>query len=112
MGDKFKTHFKIYLLEDPLSCLERTPPEQLSYKELIMKKITSFHEKEMRVKAQGNELMQYMNVSLSGLRGHYHPSLSQVITTREVNELTSHMKFLKHIWKKVQRIRSGKYDLP
>ena len=45
MGDKFKTHFKIYLLEDPLPCLERTPPEKLSYKELIMKNITSLHEK-------------------------------------------------------------------
>ena len=59
-----------------------------------MTKILIFHEKEMRVKAQGNELMQYMNVGLSGLRGRFHPSLSQVITTGEVKELRPHLKFL------------------
>ena len=35
-----------------------------------------------------------MNVSLSGLTGRHHPSLSQVITTGEVKQLRPHLKFL------------------
>ena len=84
----------MYGLEDPLSCLQRDPPEKSSYKELIMTKITSFHEKELRMKASTNDLMQYMNVSLSGLRGRHHPCLSNVVTTDEVKKLRPHIKFL------------------
>ena len=85
---------RMYQLEDPLSCLGRSPPEKSSYKELITTKIASFHEREMKMKAENNDLMQYMNVSLSGLRGRHHPSLSQVITTGEVKQLRPHLKFL------------------
>ena len=46
------------------------------------------------MKAETNDLMQYMNVGLSGLRGRHHPSLSQVITTGEVKQLRPHLKFL------------------
>ena len=77
---------KMYQLEDPLSCLQRSPPEKSSYKELVITKITSF-QKEMRMKASTNDLMQYMNVSLIGLRGRHHPCLSNVVTTDEVKKL-------------------------
>ena len=70
------------------------PPEKSSYKELVVTKITSFHEKEMRIKASTNDLMKYMNVSLSGLRGRHHPCLSNIVTTDEVKKLRPHIKFL------------------
>ena len=85
---------RMYQLEDPLSCLEKHPPPKSLYKEIINTKITSFHEKEMKLKAKSNSLMQYMNVDLWGLRGRVHPSLANIITTDEVKVLRPHIKFL------------------
>ena len=67
---------QMYLLEDPLSCLQRDAPDKSVFKETVMTKITAFHEKELRIKAQSNEHMKYLNVSLSGLRGKHHPYLA------------------------------------
>ena len=78
---------KMYKLEDPLSSLQKTPPTKSSYKELILTKITSFHEKELKIKAEKNSKMKYMNVSLSSLRGRYHPCLRNIISSSEVNKL-------------------------
>ena len=71
----------MYGLEDPLDCLMRDPPPIETYKEHILTKITSFHERELREKAlneEKNEInkMKYFNVSLLGLRGRLHPSMS------------------------------------
>ena len=85
---------RMYQLEDPLSCLEKFPPSKSAYKELISTKITSFHEKEMKVKAKENSLMHYMNVNLCSLRGRVHPSLANIITTKDVKMLRPHVKFL------------------
>ena len=85
---------KMYKIEDPLLSIQKQPPTKANYKELIITKITSFHEKELKMKAQKNSLMQYMNVSLSNLRGRHHPSLSNVITSKEVKKLRLHLKFL------------------
>ena len=59
-----------------------------------MNKITAFQENELRNKAQGNDLMQYLNVNLSGLRGRQHPCLSNVITVDEVKKMRPHLKLL------------------
>ena len=39
---------RMYGLEDPLECLMKNPPPKSIYKEHIMTKITSFHEKQLR----------------------------------------------------------------
>ena len=85
---------KMYNIEDPLLSIEKQPPTKANYKELIITKITSFHEKELKLKAQNNSLMQYMNVSLSNLRGRHHPSLSNIVSSKEVKKLRPHIKFL------------------
>ena len=85
---------KMYNLEDPLSCLQRDPPSKSCYKETVLTKISAFHENELRSKARDNDYMQYLNVSLSGLRGRHHPSLSNIITTEEVKKLRPHLKLL------------------
>ena len=69
---------KMYNLEDPLVCLQKDPPRKSSFKELVITKITAFHENELRQKAKSNTLMQYLNVSLSGLRGRNHPCISNI----------------------------------
>ena len=84
----------MYGLEDPLSCLQRDPPEHSSFKEMVITKITAFHEKELRRKANGNGLMKYLNVNMSGLRGRNHPCLSNIVTVNEVRKLRPYLKFL------------------
>jgi hypothetical protein len=85
---------KMYNLEDPLSCLQRDPPSKSTFKETVLTKISAFHENELRSKARDNDYMKYLNVSLSGLRGRHHPSLSNIITTEEVRKLRPHLKLL------------------
>ena len=85
---------KMYHLEDPLLLLQTKPPEKSTFKELITTKITSFHEHEMKVKANNNSLMKYMNVNLSSLRGRHHPCLKNVITSTDVKRLRPYTKFL------------------
>ena len=84
----------MYQLEDPLSCLQKDVPDKSVFKETVMTKITAFHEKELRIKAQSNEYMQYLNVSLSGLRGKHHPCLANIVTTDEVHKLRPYLKLL------------------
>ena len=85
---------KMYKLEDPLVSLQKAPPTKARYKELIITKIVSFHEKELKSKAHKNSLMKYFNVSLSSLRGRHHLSLGNIITSKEVKKLRPHLKFL------------------
>ena len=84
----------MYQLEDPLVYLQNDPPVKSTFKELVMTKITAFHENELRKKAQENDLMQYLNVNLSGLRGRHHPSLSNLITVNEDKKMRPHLKLL------------------
>ena len=84
----------MYGLEDPLTCLMKDPPSKSRYKEQIITKITSFHEKELRSEASTNEMMPYFNVSLLGLRGKLHPSLTGVTTTHAVRKMRPHIKML------------------
>ena len=46
------------------------------------------------MKADNNDLMQYLNVSLGGLRGRPHPCLSNIVKADEVKKLRPHLKFL------------------
>ena len=73
-----------YGLDDPLHCLKMDPLSKSEYKENIQTKICTFYEKSLREDASNSSLMQYLNVSLTGLRGRRHPALSDIVTTREV----------------------------
>ena len=83
-----------YGLTDPLECLKLDPPSKSEYKEIIQTKICAFYEKSLRAKADNNSLMQYLNVSLTGLRGRHHPALSDIVTTTEVQKSRIHVKML------------------
>ena len=48
----------------------------------------------MRDKAYKSSSMQYLNVSLTGLRGKRHPALSGIVTTHEVKRAKIHIKML------------------
>ena len=54
---------KMYGMKDPLECLNQNPPSKTSYKEYVITKITSFHERELRNDASSNSLMPYFNVN-------------------------------------------------
>ena len=83
-----------YDLENPIECLRRDPPSKSQYKEYILTKITAFHEKKLRIKSLSNSCMQYLNVSVSGLRGRRHPAISGLFTTEEVKHSRCHIKML------------------
>ena len=57
-------------------------------------KITAFHEREVRLLAQDNSAMIYLNVSLLGLTGRLHPSITGVSSTHEVRKMRIHVKML------------------
>ena len=59
-----------------------------------MTKITAFHERELRIKAQKSVGMKYLHVQMAGLRGRNHPCLSNTVTTNEVRKLRPYLKFL------------------
>ena len=98
-----------YGLEDPLSCLRRDPPSKSTYKEMIATRITAHYEQTLRQSAEGNDMMQYLNVSTFGLRGRRHPALSNLITTQEVKQSRPHMKFLagNYLTYKIKSDQSG-----
>lgn len=89
--------------------LRRDPPAKSSYKELIMTKITAFHEDKLRKAANGNSLMTYLNVSTLGLRGRHHPALANMKTTNDVRTSRPHLKLLSgnYLTYKVKSDQSG-----
>ena len=52
---------KMYNIEDPLLSIQKQTPTKANYKELIITRITSFHKKELKIKADNNSNMKYMN---------------------------------------------------
>ena len=85
---------KMYDIEDPSKCLAREPPGKYTYKNYIKAKITVFHERELRKKAEQSEKMIYFNVSLNGLSGRPHPAMLNINTTNEVQNSRPHLKML------------------
>ena len=83
----------MYKLQDPLEYLQKPAPEKTAFKETIMTKITAFHEKELRIKAEKNTCMKYLNVNLTGLRWRYHPCLEALPKFLTGDYLTYQKKF-------------------
>ena len=61
--------FKMYDLEGPLTYLQKDPPSKTEFKEIVLTKVTVFHEEELRKLAAENRKMEYMNVYLTGSGG-------------------------------------------
>ena len=98
-----------YGLLDPLECLKVDPPPKSQFKEHVQTKICAYYENELRTNAANNSLMEYLNVSLTGLRGRHHPALTQIITTQEVQKSRIHLKMLagNYFTYEVKSIQSG-----
>ena len=79
-----------YDIPDPLECLQSDPPSKSYYKEYIHTKIAAYFENYMKDKAYKSSSMQYLNVSLAGLRAKRHPALSGIVTTHEVKRSKIH----------------------
>ena len=82
------------VIDDPLECLLKNPPSKATYKEYILTKIVSFHERELRTEAIDKDKMKYLNVSLTGLRGKLHTAISGISTTHAVTKMRPHIKML------------------
>ena len=67
---------------------------KLTWKTLVLSRVTLYHEKQMRLKAQANWKLCYLNVQTLGLSGKPHLVLRNVLTTREVVKLRAHLKLL------------------
>ena len=85
---------EMYKMEDPLICLQRSPPPKSVYKNYVAAKILSFHESELRQMATQSQSMKYFNVSLLGLQGRCHPAICNVLNTKEVMNMRPHIKVL------------------
>ena len=85
---------KKYGLEDLFLSLCQDPPSKAAYKELVATRITAHYERTLRQAAMENTQMEYLNVSTTGLRGRHHPALSNMVTTRKVQQSRPHLKFL------------------
>jgi hypothetical protein len=84
----------MYGIQDPLECLESSPPPKNTYKQNIITKIKAFHERELRILAKDNSAMIYLNVSLLGLGGRLHPAITGVTASHEVRKMRIHVKML------------------
>ena len=85
---------KLYNTEDPLSCLNRNPPDKETYKAYYKTKIIKFHESEQRRNAKNNSCMKYLNVDLLGLSNKIHPIISNILTTSDMEQAIPHIKML------------------
>ena len=75
---------KQYGLPDPLDLIKTEPMAKETFKNMVMSRITAYHEKSLREKASINSKMTFMNVAVTGLTGRSHPILSGIVTVDEV----------------------------
>ena len=57
-------------------------------------RIQTYHEKALRIQAENNSAMQYLNTSLYGLNGRCHPALANLVTSHQVKKARIHLKML------------------
>ena len=81
-----------YDLSDPLEYLRKDPPSESLYKEHIQTKLCAFYENSLRALAARNSQMNYLNVSITGLRGRRDPALSELISSVDVKKSRIHLK--------------------
>ena len=85
---------KVYGITDPLEAIKSDPPEKEEYKEYVRTKITVHFERKLRIAANQNSKMLYLNVNIKGLNGRPHVVLDYSTNTKDVQRLHSHLKLL------------------
>ena len=83
-----------YGLEDPVNLLEYDPPLTSSFINDIATRIKAFNEKEFRCHEDPLDKLKYLNVSLMGLSGRRHPTLSGLFSVNDVRKRRPHVKML------------------
>ena len=73
-----------YGLPDPLQLIQDPPLTKLSWNQIVTTKVTVYHEKKWRLKAETNSKMNYFNVRLLGLSGKPHPILCNIRDSRDI----------------------------
>ena len=84
----------MYGLPDPLQVIQDPPLNKLNWNELVMTRVTIYHEKKWRLKAENNSKMTHFNVRLLGLSGKPHPILCNIKDSRDIPKLRVQLKFL------------------
>ena len=85
---------RMYGLPDPLQLIQDPPLTKLSWNQIVTTKVTVYHEKKWRLKAETNSKMNYFNVRLLGLSGKPHPMLCNIRDSRDIPKLRVQLKFL------------------
>ena len=83
-----------YSLPDPLNWLKSDPPKKSAFKEMILTKVCTYYETELRELAATNSRLKYFNVSVLSLRGKCHPALWHILTPYEVKKCRLHIKMM------------------
>ena len=86
---------QMYALPSPLYLLENQlawPKEKWSC--LVKTWVIAFHEEKLRLEAETNSKMTFLNVRLTGLSGRPHKAIQDIKTTQDARKLRLHLKFL------------------
>ena len=65
-----------------------------NWKDLVVSRVTVYHERILRQKASTNSNMKYFNVQLLGLSGRPHPAIHHISETRQAQKCRSHLQLL------------------
>ena len=85
---------KQYSLPDPLSLFEGVQYSKENWKDLVVSRVTVYHERILRQKASTNSNMKFFNVQLLGLSGRPHPAIHHISETRQAQKCRSHLQLL------------------
>ena len=84
-----------YGLPDPLSLLHSSEVwAKEKWSVLVKTRVTAWHERNLRKKAQQNSKMRYLHVGLIGLTGRPHPALWQIMNTQDARKSRTHLQML------------------
>jgi hypothetical protein len=72
----------------------RDAASKTCFKNDVLTRIKAFHEHELRSHADSSQKLKYFNVSMLGLSGRHHPSLSGIVTVSDVKKSRYHLKML------------------
>ena len=80
--------YQMYVLPSPLYLLENQlawPKEKWSC--LVKTRVIAFHEEKLRLEAETNSKMTFLNVRLTGLSGRPHKAIQDINTTQDARKL-------------------------
>ena len=94
-GNHIQILCQMYTLPSPLYLLEHVPawPKD-KWTCLVKTRVIAYHERKLRLDAETNSKMCFLNIQLSGLSGRPHQALQDIQTTQDARKLRLHTKFL------------------